>query len=213
MGYFTHYLKKLSDYIPPVYVMHENQTLKMTLHLFSKTLALLSLSFHLCRVYECNPLCRCDPRMCSNRLVQHGLQLRLELFMTQHKGWGIRCRDDVAKGTFVCVFTGKQSCIWTENLLDSNIYFLTTSFYHLIGKIVNEDKVNEDETVSGNDYLANLDFIEGVEKLKEGYESEAYCSDTEVESNKKTITMKTGPLRKNTLYQEDSSSGEGVLCV
>ncbi|XP_059365228.1 histone-lysine N-methyltransferase SETDB1-A-like isoform X1 [Carassius carassius] len=134
-------------------------------------------------VYECNPLCRCDPRTCSNRLVQHGLQLRLELFMTQHKGWGIRCKDDVAKGTFVCVFTGK---------------------------IVNEDRMNEDDTVSGNDYLANLDFIEGVEKLKEGYESEAYCSDTEVESNKKTITMKTGPLWKNTLYQEDSSSCEGV---
>ncbi|KAK2887525.1 hypothetical protein Q8A67_015753 [Cirrhinus molitorella] len=132
-------------------------------------------------VYECNPLCRCDPRMCSNRLVQHGLQLRLELFMTQHKGWGIRCRDDVAKGTFVCVFTGK---------------------------IVNEDRMNEDDTVSGNEYLANLDFIEGVEKLKEGYESEAYCSDAEVENNKKTMTMKTGPLWKNTLYQEDSSSGE-----
>ncbi|XP_051949225.1 histone-lysine N-methyltransferase SETDB1-A-like [Xyrauchen texanus] len=131
-------------------------------------------------VYECNPLCRCDPRMCSNRLVQHGLQLRLELFMTQHKGWGIRCKDDVAKGTFVCVFTGK---------------------------VVNEDKVNEDDSVSGNDYLANLDFIEGVEKLKEGYESEAYCSDTEGES-KKSIKMKTGPLWKNTLYNEDSSSGE-----
>ncbi|XP_016146613.1 histone-lysine N-methyltransferase SETDB1-A-like isoform X2 [Sinocyclocheilus grahami] len=132
-------------------------------------------------VYECNPLCRCDPRTCSNRLVQHGLQLRLELFMTQHKGWGIRCKDDVAKGTFVCVFTGK---------------------------IINEDRMNEDDTVSGNDYLANLDFIEGVEKLKEGYESAAYCSDTEVESNKKTISMKTGPLWKNTLYREDSSSSE-----
>ncbi|XP_051519584.1 histone-lysine N-methyltransferase SETDB1-A-like [Myxocyprinus asiaticus] len=132
-------------------------------------------------VYECNPLCRCDPRMCSNRLVQHGLQLRLELFMTQHKGWGIRCKDDIAKGSFVCVFTGK---------------------------IVNEDKVNEDETVSGNDYLANLDFIEGVDKLKEGYESEAYCSDTEGESNKKTLTMKTGPLWKNILYNENSNSSE-----
>ncbi|XP_056335786.1 histone-lysine N-methyltransferase SETDB1-A isoform X2 [Danio aesculapii] len=137
-------------------------------------------------VYECNPLCRCDPKMCSNRLVQHGMQLRLELFMTQHKGWGIRCRDDVAKGTFVCVFTGK---------------------------IVNEDKMNEDDTVSGNEYLANLDFIEGVEKLKEGYESEAYCSDTEVESSKKTITMKTGPLLKNSLYKEDSSSGEEPMEV
>ncbi|TRY65109.1 hypothetical protein DNTS_009666 [Danionella cerebrum] len=132
-------------------------------------------------VYECNPLCRCDPRMCSNRLVQHGLQLRLELFMTQHKGWGIRCRDDVAKGSFVCVFTGK---------------------------VINEDKINEDDSVTGNEYLANLDFIEGVEKLKEGYESEVYCSDNEVEGNKKTITMKTGPLLKDTLFREDSSSGE-----
>nr|XP_055074967.1 histone-lysine N-methyltransferase SETDB1-A isoform X1 [Misgurnus anguillicaudatus] len=132
-------------------------------------------------VYECNPLCRCNHRICSNRLVQHGLQLRLELFMTQHKGWGIRCKDDVAKGTFVCVFTGK---------------------------VMTEDKVNEDDMVSGNEYLANLDFIEGVEKLKEGYESEAYCSDTETESNKKTITMKTGPLWKNTIFHEDSSSGE-----
>lgn len=74
-----------------------------------------------------------------------------------------------------------------------------------------EDKVNEDDMVSGNEYLANLDFIEGVEKLKEGYESEAYCSDAENESNKKNITMKTGPLWKNTLFQDDSSSGEGML--
>ncbi|XP_067285746.1 histone-lysine N-methyltransferase SETDB1-A-like isoform X2 [Pseudorasbora parva] len=134
-------------------------------------------------VYECNPLCRCDPRMCSNRLVQHGLQVRLELFMTQHKGWGIRCRDDMAKGTFVCVFTGK---------------------------IVNEDQVNEDDTMSSNEYLTDLDFIEVVEKQKEGYESEAYCSDTEVKSNK-TITMKTEQLRKKTLYQKNSISAEGVL--
>lgn len=29
--------------------------------------------------------------------------------MTQNKGWGLRCLDDVSKGTFVCVFTGTQS--------------------------------------------------------------------------------------------------------
>lgn len=74
-----------------------------------------------------------------------------------------------------------------------------------------EDKMNEDDMVSGNEYLANLDFIEGVEKLKEGYESEAHCSDTENESSKKNSTMKTGPLCKNTLFKEDSSSGEGLL--
>lgn len=57
--------------------------------------------------------------------------------------------------------------------------------------------------MSGNEYLANLDYIEGVEKLKEGYESKAHCSDTEDESNKKTlVTMNTS-----------SSSGKGSVCV
>lgn len=44
--------------------------------------------------------------MCTNRLVQHGLQVRLQLFKTQNKGWGIRCLDDVAKGSFVCIYAG-----------------------------------------------------------------------------------------------------------
>lgn len=94
--------------------------------------------------------------------------------------------------------------------VDTRNLFLMFSI-NLLGKVMTEDKVNEDDMVSGNEYLANLDFIEGVEKLKEGYESEAYCSDTENESNKKTMTMKTGPLWKNTIFHEDSSSGEGML--
>ncbi|XP_071394128.1 histone-lysine N-methyltransferase SETDB1-B-like [Centroberyx affinis] len=58
-------------------------------------------------VYECNPLCRCDRRMCSNRVVQHGIQLRLQVFKTRDRGWGVRCLDDVAKGTFVCTYSGR----------------------------------------------------------------------------------------------------------
>ncbi|KAF5904308.1 histone-lysine N-methyltransferase SETDB1-A-like isoform X1, partial [Clarias magur] len=134
-------------------------------------------------VYECNPLCRCDPCLCSNRLVQHGLQLRLEVFMTQHKGWGLRCLDDVSKGTFVCVFTGK---------------------------VVKDEMVNTESAMTGNEYLANLDYIEGVEKLKEGYESEVYCSETEGEIDKKTlIRMTTGALKKHEVFQLDSSSSSG----
>ena len=71
-----------------------------------------SVCFWLLRVHECNPLCRCDPRMCCNRVVQHGPQLRLQLFMTQHKGWGMRCLDDVAKGTFVCTFVGECTLVF-----------------------------------------------------------------------------------------------------
>ncbi|KAI4886848.1 hypothetical protein NFI96_021447, partial [Prochilodus magdalenae] len=132
-------------------------------------------------VYECNPLCRCDPWMCSNRLVQHGLQLRLQLFMTQHKGWGIRCLDDISKGTFVCIFTGK---------------------------IVTDEMASSEAITSNNEYLANLDYIEEVEKLKEGYESEAYCSDAEECEKKALVRMTTGSLKKHGMLKRNSSSGE-----
>uniref|UniRef100_A0A670XTK8 SET domain bifurcated histone lysine methyltransferase 2 n=1 Tax=Pseudonaja textilis TaxID=8673 RepID=A0A670XTK8_PSETE len=55
-------------------------------------------------VYECSLLCSCDKNMCQNRLVQHGLQVRLQVFSTEKKGWGVRCLDDIDKGTFVCTY-------------------------------------------------------------------------------------------------------------
>ncbi len=33
-------------------------------------------------IFECNSLCKCDHR-CSNRVVQNGISLRLQLFKTQ----------------------------------------------------------------------------------------------------------------------------------
>lgn len=71
------------------------------------------------RIYECNKQCRCNPQMCTNRLVQHGLQVRLQLFKTQNKGWGIRCLDDVAKGSFVCIYAGTE-----QAALDPRCLFL-----------------------------------------------------------------------------------------
>ncbi|CAI5769033.1 histone-lysine N-methyltransferase SETDB2 [Podarcis lilfordi] len=58
-------------------------------------------------IYECSVLCSCDKIMCQNRLVQHGLQVRLQVFKTEKKGWGVRCLDDIDKGTFVCTYSGK----------------------------------------------------------------------------------------------------------
>uniref|UniRef100_A0AAR2J1G6 [histone H3]-lysine(4) N-trimethyltransferase n=1 Tax=Pygocentrus nattereri TaxID=42514 RepID=A0AAR2J1G6_PYGNA len=103
-------------------------------------------------IYECNKRCRCNPQMCINRLVQHGLQVRLQLFKTQNKGWGIRCLDDVAKGSFVCIYAGK---------------------------ILTDDFADKEGLEMGDEYFANLDHIESVENFKEGYESEAHCSDSE----------------------------------
>ncbi|XP_024908003.1 histone-lysine N-methyltransferase SETDB1 isoform X2 [Pteropus alecto] len=100
-------------------------------------------------VYECNKRCNCDPNMCTNRLVQHGLQVRLQLFKTQNKGWGIRCLDDIAKGSFVCIYAGK---------------------------ILTDDFADKEGLEMGDEYFANLDHIESVENFKEGYESDAPCS-------------------------------------
>ncbi|NXP23051.1 SETB2 methyltransferase, partial [Scytalopus superciliaris] len=58
-------------------------------------------------IYECSVLCRCDKLMCQNRVVQHGIQVRLQVFNTEKKGWGVRCLDDIDKGTFICTYSGR----------------------------------------------------------------------------------------------------------
>uniref|UniRef100_A0AAY4D1F9 Pre-SET domain-containing protein n=1 Tax=Denticeps clupeoides TaxID=299321 RepID=A0AAY4D1F9_9TELE len=103
-------------------------------------------------IYECNAMCRCDPKMCSNRVVQQDMQVRLQVFKMKQKGWGVRCKDDLARGTFICVLTGR---------------------------ILNESVIGMERNMGGNKHLTSLDYIEAVEHLKEGYESEARCTDDE----------------------------------
>ncbi|XP_038153729.1 histone-lysine N-methyltransferase SETDB2 [Cyprinodon tularosa] len=57
-------------------------------------------------LYECGPWCRCDRARCQNRLVQRGIRVRLQVFQTEDRGWGVRCRDDVDRGTFICIYAG-----------------------------------------------------------------------------------------------------------
>uniref|UniRef100_A0A7N8YFP4 [histone H3]-lysine(4) N-trimethyltransferase n=1 Tax=Mastacembelus armatus TaxID=205130 RepID=A0A7N8YFP4_9TELE len=130
-------------------------------------------------IYECNKMCKCS-QMCTNRLVQHGLQVRLQLFKTQNKGWGIRCLDDVAKGSFVCIYAGK---------------------------ILTDDFADKEGLEMGDEYFANLDHIESVENFKEGYESEAHCSDSEG-SGVDVSRIKIQPsalVSSNSMDESDSS--------
>lgn len=57
-------------------------------------------------VYECGPWCGCVRARCQNRLVQRGIKVRLQVFQTDRCGWGVRCRDDLDRGTFVCMYAG-----------------------------------------------------------------------------------------------------------
>ncbi|KAJ7373631.1 Histone-lysine N-methyltransferase [Desmophyllum pertusum] len=94
-------------------------------------------------IYECNQNCACGSQ-CFNRVVQNGIQLRLQVFKTENRGWGLRSLDDIPMGTFVCTYAGQ---------------------------ILNEDMANKEGRDFGDEYLAELDHIEVVEKAKEGYES------------------------------------------
>ena len=63
--------------------------------------------------YECNEKCACQKREnkkknpCTNHVVQDGLKVHLEMFLTKKKGWGIRTLQDIQKGTFMGVYIGE----------------------------------------------------------------------------------------------------------
>jgi euchromatic histone-lysine N-methyltransferase len=57
-------------------------------------------------VYECGPSCKCPPT-CHNRVGQHGLKFRLQIFKTKSMGWGVRTLDFIPSGSFVCEYIGE----------------------------------------------------------------------------------------------------------
>ncbi|XP_067135489.1 histone-lysine N-methyltransferase SETDB1-like isoform X3 [Centruroides vittatus] len=110
-------------------------------------------------VYECNPRCKCNSS-CVNRVVQGGLKVQLQVFKTERRGWGIRSLNDIPQGMFICIYAGQ---------------------------LLTEQGANEDGNQFGDEYLAELDHIEVVERFKEGYESDVI----DPEGNKTKQELKT----------------------
>ncbi|VAH86214.1 unnamed protein product [Triticum turgidum subsp. durum] len=57
-------------------------------------------------IYECGPSCKCPPT-CRNRVGQHGISFRLQVFKTTSMGWGVRSLDFIPTGRFVCEYIGE----------------------------------------------------------------------------------------------------------
>ncbi|XP_021695283.1 histone-lysine N-methyltransferase eggless [Aedes aegypti] len=110
-------------------------------------------------IYECNSRCKCKMN-CLNRVVQHPLMTKLQVFKTSNRGWGIRCLNDVAKGSFICIYSG-----------------------HLLTEEAGNTICEMNENKAGDEYFADLDYIETVEQLKEGYETDVVESDSEADSD------------------------------
>lgn len=81
-----------------------------------------------------------------------------------------------------------------------------------LGKILTDDFADKEGLEMGDEYFANLDHIESVENFKEGYESEAHCSDSEGSgvdmSRVKMATSQQGKNGPKTEERNTSSKGE-----
>ncbi|KFQ33195.1 Histone-lysine N-methyltransferase SETMAR, partial [Mesitornis unicolor] len=87
-------------------------------------------------VFECNVMCQCG-ESCQNRVVQRGLQFRLEVFKTEKKGWGLRTLEFIPKGRFVCEYAGEvlgfneaRRRIQAQTSKDSNYIIVVREHLH-----------------------------------------------------------------------------------
>lgn len=61
---------------------------------------------------SCAPSCTCSLDG-LNRTVLGGVRVKLEVFHTQARGWGVRASEFLAKGVFVALYAGELS--WQKN--------------------------------------------------------------------------------------------------
>lgn len=126
-------------------------------------------------IYECNKTCKCQSS-CLNRVVQQPMPHNLQLFKTEKKGWGVRCLNDIPKGTFICCY---------------------------IGNILTETNATEQGKKYGDEYLADLDFIEVVEKCKDDYEENAFSR--KLNTKHKKLSKKTMNLLNKHITKKSSN--------
>jgi hypothetical protein len=58
-------------------------------------------------IYECNSSCSCSINNCTNRVIQQGSHINMQLFKTAEKGWGVRTLQKIRKGQFIDEYLGE----------------------------------------------------------------------------------------------------------
>ncbi|XP_030197721.1 histone-lysine N-methyltransferase EHMT1 isoform X1 [Gadus morhua] len=99
-------------------------------------------------IFECNHACSCR-RTCKNRVVQNGLRIRLQLFRTPKKGWGVRALQDIPQGTFICEYVGEiiseeeaemrknDTYLFSMDNKPKDVYCIDAHFYGNISRFIN----------------------------------------------------------------------------
>lgn len=115
-------------------------------------------------------------------MAQVSIAHNLELFRTRSCGWGVRCRNDLPSGAFVCCY---------------------------FGDLMTEEHTEHMAKKHGDTYLAQLNFIESAEEYKEGYESHAHMSPSSLCIQSESDSDKAGerpPAKKARTSQVQSAN-------
>ncbi|ESQ40403.1 hypothetical protein EUTSA_v10012854mg [Eutrema salsugineum] len=80
-------------------------------------------------IYECSPSCPCSA--CKNKVTQMGVKVKLEVFKTENRGWGLRSWDPIRAGSFICIYAGeaKDKSKVQQTMANDDHTFDTTRVY------------------------------------------------------------------------------------
>uniref|UniRef100_A0A162A3T8 Histone-lysine N-methyltransferase n=1 Tax=Daucus carota subsp. sativus TaxID=79200 RepID=A0A162A3T8_DAUCS len=119
-------------------------------------------------IYECGPSCKCPPS-CNNRVSQLGIKFELEVFRTESVGWGLRSRDFIPSGSFICEYVGelledsqaeeRSDCDdYLFNLGGNDEYTIDAGIYGNVGRFLNH-------SCSPNLYAQNVLYDHGDKRM------------------------------------------------
>jgi histone-lysine N-methyltransferase SUV39H len=84
-------------------------------------------------IYECNHLCNCGDA-CKTRVTHRGRKVRLEIFKTKTRGWGLKSPQDLKKGQFIDFYYGE-----------------------MVRKEISEERLNQATSSEKNSYIFAMD--------------------------------------------------------
>lgn len=125
-------------------------------------------------VFECNNKCPCNFR-CPLRVVQHGMKVQVEVFKTARKGWGVRAKQDIPSGSFICTYAAEVLTNSTGESRGDDMYFAALDYIECAeaAKVDYEDAPTHDVTdESDEEDTTNPGALSGMSGEKDmGYKS------------------------------------------
>ena len=98
-------------------------------------------------IFECNSSCQCGAD-CTNRVVGNGITAPLQVFKTVGRGWGVRSRNPIRAGTFVCEYTGVM--LRDEDAEAAGLEVVLRAALRRVRSLANHSSISSSATVTAS---------------------------------------------------------------